>query len=221
MPDELPIHVPRKVHSSVAHIHIFIDSSDAVTTARGLGPILERMPPQHAEVFDEYLIFVIEEKPGGGRGGGTWRPREVLGAFQGRESRTGASDDELQRLVLGPHRGLIGIPRERWERGLDQAKLTVLHEVGHAVDYAWDLAAPGAVENDYRGARPVCGGSGAVERRAVEAYARWVLGSSRICRDEVEGETTQVSDRRIIALLRRSPAFTRRNVPETWVPPRR
>ena len=215
----MPIHVPLPVHEHKAHFFVFLRSGGHEGKARELGPILSRMPPEHAEVFRRYLIFVIRQKPGGGPGGGTWRPTEVFPAFRGRERRTGVSDEDLMRLVVSPERGLIGIPEDRWSRPVNLLKFTVLHEIGHAVDYCWNLSAPGAVERDYRGVRPACGGSDPVKRRVVEAYARWILGSPSICRDPVD-ENAAAANQRIIGLLRRSPALVSRSVPPDWHPGR-
>lgn len=57
------------------------------------------------------------------------------------------------------------------------------------------------------------------KRRVVEAYARYIVNPDGLINKPEElppGETREQAAARIIALLRRSPAF--RDVPESWQP---
>lgn len=209
----MSLHVPLRVHSRTINLYIFISSPDSEAKASGLQPFLERMPEQHVHsALDRYTIFVIRAKPRGGDSGGTWLPGQVRRAFWGRESVTGVPDADLERLVLNPGKGLIGIPLDRWERPLARLKFTVLHEVGHCVDYRMNLSPPGATAGDFTGVRPVCGAADIVKRHAVEAYARLVLGAG-ICRNTAPADAGRCNAR-IISLLRRAPAFS--SVSSSW-----
>ncbi len=216
MSNGLPIHVPLSVHGHTANVYIFVRFHGAEERARELGPLLQNMPPQQARVFDHYPIFVILHKPGGADSGGTWRPGHVHSVFRGRSVITGVPDADVERLVVEPGYGLIGIPQERWQRPMALAKFTIFHEIGHAVDYEMNLAQTGIDAEDYRGVRPVCGGSSLLHRRLAEAYARYIVRHPHICRDPVPGEEQAASDRRVVTNLRGSPAF--RGVPASWHP---
>ena len=215
----MPLHVPLLVHGVTIDTYIFLDApvSELNSKATGLAAFLFRMPPRHVQMaLANYRIFVIKDKPARGHGGGTWRPGEVRDAFWNKIAVTGVSNEDIQSLVLDAGKGLIGIPQDRWHRSLNLLKFTVLHEAGHTVDYALGLTPAGVSVNDYRGVTPACGAGSLVARRAVEAYARYVLVPSRICRDIVPGEAARECNRRIISLLRRSPAFV--SVPPSWTP---
>lgn len=217
----MPLHVRLNVHGTPIDIHIFVDDPLSEAKARGLAPYLQRMPSQHVQrAFARYLVFIIRDKPRGGPGGGTWRPGGVRRAFWDREGITGVPNADLQRLVLTPGKGLIGIPLNRWQLlwqlPIPQVAFTVLHEAGHSVDYEMNLTPPGVSEYDYRGVTPVCGGRDVVKRHAVEAYARFILVPRRICREPVAGESAAACNQRVIALLRRSPAFS--SLPPNWMP---
>jgi hypothetical protein len=204
------------------HCYIFInprtprEEGQLESKVRGLQPLLERMPQPHVTVL--YPIFFIEEKPGGQQGGGTWRHGEVAGAFLGRRARTGLPDDKVRGLVIDRGTGMIGIPRNRWPRPLQRLKFTVFHEIAHCVDYGLNITPPGATERDFAGVAPTCGGASLLKRRAVEAYARWMLIPANICGEISDPAQRAVANRRVIGVLRRSPAF--RSIPATWRPGR-
>ena len=187
-------------------MYVYLDMPGALDKAKLLGSYLSRIPRQHASSV--YPIFVMDQKPRGGPGGGTWRPGEVEGGVLGGERGTGIPDADIERLVIEPGFGMIGIPRSRWRRPMGLVAFTVLHEVGHSVDYGMNLSAPGVRVDDFRGVRPTCGAGNAVKRRVVEAYARYVLRARRICRDAHPGETDAEADRRVVRHLLRSPAFS-------------
>ena len=216
MSNGLPIHVPLPVHGHIANVYIFVRFAGAETRARELGPLLLNMPPQQARVFDRYPIFVIQLKPHWEESGGTWLPGSVYAAFHGRSAATAVPDADVQRLVVTPGFGLIGIPRNRWERPMNLAKFTIFHEIGHAVDYEMNLAQPGIQADDYRGIRPVCGAATLLRKRLAEAYARYICRHPQLCRDPVPGEDQATCNRRVITNLRGSPAF--RGVPPSWHP---
>ena len=215
----MSLHVPLRIHRSTIDIHIFLNQPDSEMKARGLAPSLQRMPEQHVQrALVNYPIFILKNKPGRGPGGGTWRASQVRAAFWGREAITGVPDVELDRLVIKPGKGLIGIPQNRWTRTVNRLRFTLLHEVGHAVDYELNLSPPDATVNDFRGVRPTCGAGSMVKRHVVEAYARFILRPGAICRDSVDGETANASNLRVIRNLRRSPAFS--GLPRGWRPGR-
>lgn len=213
----MPRHVSINVHGTDIHFYDFISSPDFEAKARGMAPFFRRMPGLHVQrAFARYVIFVIRLKPEGehnprrGRSGGTWLRGQVPRLFRGHETVTGVPDADLQRLVIDRNMGLIGIPQDRWSRPLLGMKNTLLHETGHAVDYTLNLSPPCATVADFRGVRPVCGGSDELKRHAVEAYARLIFAPARICRD---GDINVCSGR-VAGVLRRAPAFAA--VPDSW-----
>jgi hypothetical protein len=196
-----PLHVPLTVHDSVVDVFVFVDVPGSEEKARGLAGYLAMMPPRHVEVLATYPIFVMNVKPGGRQGGGTWR-RGELDALRNREYRTGVPNAYVDMLFQDPQlRGVIGMSRDRWERPLERLKYTVLHEAGHAVDNELGLRPRGATAADYRGVRPTCGGGFPY---TAEAYARYILGVS-ICRDLPDGQAE--CEARVRALIESSPAF--------------
>jgi len=250
-----PIHIPLSVYgtprspgtpATTVNVYIFVDHPGSATKAHQIAGFLERIPFQHVQqVFQNttggYVIFIIKDKPGRGGGGGTWTPSEVDRAFRGRHRVTCVPDAELQALVLTPGYGVIGIPMNRWgtrefSRGRNPLEFTLVHEVGHAVDYSYARGVggtglsppspPGTNVSDWCGVRPACGGVG-LGRYVAEAYARFILVPRRICNDTDPGHSqsacliprTEVPSctSRIIDFLRRSPAFS--SVSGTWMPP--
>jgi hypothetical protein len=218
----LEAHVPLTVHGETIHVYIFTDYPGSEAKARGLQPFLQRMPPQHVRgALVRYPIFVIKNKPVPAPGGGTWVRGQVRARFTGREGITGVPAADLQRLILTPGKGLIGIPINRWERNLPRLKFTVLHEVGHCVDNEMSLtqltSGRSATVADYRGMlEDRCGDGNPVARRAVEAYARYILRPGGICHETPPGEDDSACSRRMIRILRQSRAFS--SVPATWRP---
>jgi hypothetical protein len=117
---------------------------------------------------------------------------------------------------MAPGVGLIGIPGDRSRNALPELEFTVMHEVGHSVDVKLGLKAPRVREQDFVGVRPTCGAGDSVTRRAVEAYARFIVRPWSICRDPVPERDMAAGDRRVIEHLRASPAFGR--LPRGWMP---
>jgi hypothetical protein len=199
---------PSGSSATTVNVYIFVDHPNSIAKARRIALYLNRMPPIHVQqVFQDsaggYVIFIINNKPRYGQGGGTWKPTEVDGAFRGRQGVTCVSDSDLQSLALTPGRGVIGLPMNRWgERHFGRRsrtsrswlEYTVMHEVGHAVDYFYSprgsggtgLAPAGTRVSQLSGIRDACGGRG-VGKYVAEAYARFLLnGPSRICNNVVQ-----------------------------------
>jgi hypothetical protein len=207
------------VRGRIVDFHVFVTTQDSESRVRSLARFFERVPDPHLDRL--YPILVIEEKPGGKPGGGTWTRRtDFLACFGGgvRSRRTHVPDAELARLVIRPHQGLIAIPRERWERPFHHLPTTVFHEVGHCVDRVWGGLVPrGATDADFAGMNTTsCGAGGPRTRQAVEAYARLIYNPARIYHDLPLGESSQTANTRLLAALRRSPAFNQ--VSPAWMP---
>jgi hypothetical protein len=110
---------PSGSSATTVNVYIFVDHPNSIAKARRIALYLNRMPPIHVQqVFQDsaggYVIFIINNKPRYGQGGGTWKPTEVDGAFRGRQGVTCVSDSDLQSLALTPGRGVIGLPMNRW-----------------------------------------------------------------------------------------------------------
>jgi hypothetical protein len=202
-------HLRLPLRGHVIDFYNFIASPGWEAKARGLARVFGRMPPHHLAVV--FPVFIIEHKPARGPGGGTWKPHEVASMFAGHEHNTGVPDADVKRLVMTP-----GIPRNRWKNALPDLEYTVMHEVGHSVDIKLDLKAPRAHERDFVGVRPTCGAGNPLTRRAVEAYARFIVRPWSICRDPVPEGDPAAGNRRVIEHLRASPAF--RALPRGWMP---
>jgi len=208
------------VRGHIVAFYVFITTQDPLLRITALARYFEQMPDSHLDRL--YPIFVVEEKPGGGPGGGTWPASTDFARMVGggaRARRTHVPDADLQRLIVGPRSGLIAIPRERWERPLDHLPTTVFHEVGHCVDCACGGLVPsGATDADFAGMNTTsCGAGSPRTRQAVEAYARLLYHPSRIFHDLPPGQTPRAANERLIAVLRRSPAFAA--VPASWPAP--
>ncbi len=195
----------------IVTVYDFIESPFSRDNISTLERFLQRLPTPHQRVV--YPIFIIGRKPGGGLSGGTWRPDRVQTGFGGHERYTLVPDGDLRRIVPDGE-GLIGIPRNRWEG--ESPMSTVFHEIGHAVDYELNLTPAWLRASHLAGVRPVCGGSSAVAKHAVEAYARWITAPSQVCRDLPAGQTQVQADNRVFAALAETPAFSL--VPSTWDP---
>jgi hypothetical protein len=158
----------------------------------------------------------MHRKPGGRLGGGTWRPSEVS-QFIGRSRNTGIPDEVITQVALSRGLGVIGLSEDRWRRGPGRIEFTLLHEVGHCVDYSLGLVPGGASEADFPGVVTThCGAGDLMIRRAVEAYSRWICAPSRLYNEIPPGETAASVNRTLQATLRRSPGFA--SVPADWNP---
>lgn len=195
--------------------HVYVDLPDTAGKLDALRPFFARMPAPHLRLL--WPFFVMERKPGGGRGGGTWAPGEVRTGVMGtgHSARTGIPDADIERLVVSRNVGMMGIPRDRWVRDIDLLKFTVLHEAAHCIDFQLGLVPAGSTASDFPGMlTDRCGAGNAQSRRAVEAYARCVCRPWKVYHARVPPLSAQELNRRNIDTLRRSPAFV--GVPGTW-----
>lgn len=195
----------------IVFVYDFLESRFTTDNLTTLERYLQRMPHTHQHVI--YPIFLLERKPGGGLNGGTWRPNIVQSSFAGRERVTGVPDAEVRRIVPDGE-GLIGIPRNRWEGRTPMS--TVFHEIAHSVDIELSLTPSWLRPSHLAGVLPICGGSPPIVKYAVEAYARWIVTPSQVCRAVPVGESQAEADNRVFAALAETPAF--RMVPPTWDP---
>jgi hypothetical protein len=210
----MPEHHTLNIGGVAVEFHIYVDVSGSVGKVNHLGRFLRRMPVEHVRVL--YPIFVMNNKPGGRRGGGTWRLSEVH-QFLGRSHNTHIPDEEITRIALSRAQGIIGLSRDRWEREPGRIEFTLLHEVGHCVDYSLGLVPARATEANFPGVTTThCGAGDHMVRRAVEAYSRWICAPSRLYNEIPPGETAASVNRTLQATLRRSPAFA--SVPADWNP---
>jgi hypothetical protein len=217
----MPEYVNLKVAPYPVDIYIYVNSPNARGKAEQLGIFFGRLPADHLRVL--YPIIVMNKKPGGLNGGGTWTAPEVPSNFRaaGHERNTGVPNADVQRIFTQHgSRGLIGISKDRWDRPVERLKFTVMHEVGHCVHNSFrpgGLLASGVRVADLEGMLTTkCGAGDPLERRIVEVYNNYICGSPRISHVPVPRESQQATNSRLIGHLRRSPAF--RNVPERWRP---
>ena len=210
-------HLSFSVRGFTVEFHIYVTVSGSDQKVRQLEPFFRRLPDAHLAVM--YPIFVMDKKPGGRAGGGTWPPglvrSQVMGA--GHARNTGIPDADVDSMVVARGRGMIGLSKDRWERPIARLPFTVFHEVGHCVDIALGLVPSGANDADFAGMETNrCGAGNMVTRRAVEAYARLMCSPSAIYHTLPARETAASANQRLSNVLRRSPAF--RAVPATWQP---
>ncbi len=217
----MPEFVNLKVGPAGVDIYIYVDTPNSVAKANELERFFRRLPVDHLRVL--YPIVIMDHKPGMyGRGGGTYTPGEVPRYFTSaaHERRTGVPNQDIQDIFTSHgSRGLIAIPKDRWERPIDRLINTIFHEVGHCVHNSFPprgLIAPGLALPDLNGVDVICGGAGDIMPRVVELYARYICIRGRIAHHVVPGETIIATNRRMIGYLRSSEAF--RNVPESWNP---
>jgi len=119
---------------------------------------------------------------------------------------TGVSDEELdQVMATRPGRGLIGVKRAAMTTAIPH--LTLMHEIGHCVDFHLHIVTPGTQLADFAGQRYPRAAVGAY---AAEAYARSTCCQvPRICRPEITpaGESAYQCGIRTVRTLSATPAF--------------
>lgn len=213
----MPEHYSLNIRGYTVDFHVYVTVPNSDVKVQQLQRFFARMPDQHLAVL--YPIFVMERKPGGRAGGGTWPPglvrSQVMGA--GHARNTGIPDADVERLVVSRASGMIGLSRDRWERPIARLPFTVFHEVGHCVDIALGLVPGGATEADFAGmATDRCGAGNMMARRVVEAYARCICSPNAIYHTLPPRETPASANQRLLGALRRSAAF--RTVPAAWQP---
>jgi len=178
----------------IGQVHLFCYNSLTLQAnrekAKALKPWLRRMPAQHvARVYPIMLIgrHPTSEDPDSGGGGTITSGTGGLGALTGRHhseiAGTPTSDVEAIAAEFAAGHSFTGlhfIPENRWLRA--NPAHTVLHEVGHAIDYElgshtpargggeWDppTAFPGVHESE-------CGGQYPIQKRAAVAYAHLIV----------------------------------------------
>ena len=189
--------------------HVYLDQPDTASKIEELRPYFARMPDTHLRLL--WPIFVVDHKPGGGPGGGTWAPDEVRSMFMGEahSRRTGVPDADVETLVLANRSGMMAIPRDRWMRRINRLRTTVMHEVAHCVDFQLGLVPRGADAEDFPGmGTDRCGAGGHMSRRAVEAYARALYQPWRIYHSREPSQSAHDLNQRNLETVRRAPAFT-------------
>jgi hypothetical protein len=174
---------------------------------------LERLPLGHIDVIDP--IFIVNRFPGGrATGGGYWTPGAARNQWLGRFNTTGVPDEDIQSHVLSrPNTGIVGITKTAFSRNIYQ--FTIFHELAHSIDHHLGIVPAGSTVYHFRG---VSYPSSNVNEYAAEAYARFILVPSRICRrgNIPVGEDLTTCSQRLINVLMESPAF--RHVPRYWRP---
>lgn len=185
-------------------IRLYIDSEAAQRSADlearrvRMEACLNLLPPEHIRLIAEPII-VVDRFPGGRRRGGGWFPPASSGgdgtvaAWLGETgaARTRVPAREVLARVGGASgTGIIGITShsflldEDWGHGHLAHEYTLLHELAHSVDYHAGLIPPshlpGREGNEpYQGQRYEGGG---VHELAAEAYSRFFLRPSSLCR---------------------------------------
>jgi hypothetical protein len=177
------------------------DQLTATALEQGIDHLVEALrliPEAHISYLTKVPIMIVTVKPGGRRGGGGWYPpagaRTSMAVWMRPAGvrRTHIAAADIEAL---PHaRGIIAVPTNRIKQpGLRQ--FTILHEVGHCVDYHGEPGRPGhgldSLPRDAsyrRGNRAYQGqkygqdaGYNQYEFKA-EAYSRLFLRPTRMCR---------------------------------------
>ena len=198
---------PRIITVHGHDLRFYLDSA-AGRASSGLGQRMARnaaclalLPPEHVGMIVEPII-VVDRFPGGRtRGGGWFAPannaalpdsdtvRAWLGAVNVRN--TGVEADEvLERTGGREGTGIIAITSysflldDNWGFGRKAHEYTLLHEIGHSVDFHSGLIPPSRLpgrygNSAYQGQKYE---GGALHELAAEAYSRFFLRSSSMCR---------------------------------------
>ena len=207
------LHLTGRVGSKIVNFYVYAQIPDLERRIQTILSNLERLPPGHIDVIDP--IFIVNRFPGGRTtGGGYWSPGAVRNQWLGRFNATGVPDEDIQAYVLSqPNTGIVGITKAAFLR--DIYLFTIFHELAHSVDYHLGIVPAGSTVDHFRGVHYP---SKNVNEYAAEAYARFILVPSRICRtgNIPVGENSNTCSQRLINVLMESPAF--RRVPRYWRP---
>lgn len=185
-------------------IRLYMDSP-AVQRSGGLTDRLDRieaalnlLPAQHIRLIVEPLI-VVDRLPGGReRGGGWYAPPSEGGSGtsqswlgDGNVRNTGVPAAEiLERIGGTAGSGIIGITSfsflrdANWGGGHKAYEFTILHEIGHSVDFHAGLT-PSSSREEENGNGPYQGQrypGGSLGELAAEAYSRFFLRPNSMCR---------------------------------------
>lgn len=202
------------IRGHTINFYIYVNNPHSVNKVQQLEPFFSRVPDQHLTAL--YPIFIMDKKPGGRQGGGTWKPEQVPRSFTGTAQirNTGIPAADIEQLVINPGKGMIGLSNDRWDRSIGRLEFTVFHEVGHCIDFSFPpegLVPANARSTDYNGMasdRSRCGAGNSRIRQAVEAYARYVCSPSRIFHNLPPSESAALANQRLLSTLRRTSAFS-------------
>jgi hypothetical protein len=188
-------------------LRFYLDS-ETVRASSGLAQRMARnaacltlLPQGHVGAIIEPII-VVDQLPGGRRSGGGWfapagepglsdsdTVEAWLGARNVANTRV-AADEMRERTRRHGGTGIIAITShsflldDDWGGGHNAHEFTLLHEVGHSVDYHFGLIPPSRLPGrhgnaPYQGQKYV---GGNVHELAAEAYSRFFLRASSMCR---------------------------------------
>ena len=197
---------------------------EVATQIRQMQPYFDRMPAIHA--LGIAPIFLLVERPAGGRGGGTYpdltRLRARTEANRARNDAAWGAPYEVLEAAIAEHgrhgagQRLHVIPLQRWLR--EARATTVIHECAHGIDdrfhlhrrrHAHDPLRPGAnfAVGDFPAHLPgqACGHGAALNRAVVNAYVSMTMGFPGV---------PTATRRRIIERFRESDAFI--SVQDSW-----
>jgi len=191
-------------------------ASDRETRLDRVAAILGQLPPLHGDLLLEVPIIIVSTFPGGAsRGGGAWfAPRENFPTTdvwksERSQARAEAPPDEIRRLNHGG--GIIGWKDFRFlelappDRGnVVPIPLSILHEVGHCVNFHLGLTSP--AQGGYRHGLAAYAGQVYSPPNpwelAAEAYARAFGAPNQMCRGGHAGGCSGCNARLQTDLLR-------------------
>lgn len=209
----MPLHQILRVRKFSIEFHVYVDSPDSPQKIQSLAPYFDRLPDEHLAVL--FPFFIMERKPGGRNGGGTWSPREAAAAFNtsGQFDRTKISLQEVQTRIIQPRSGVMGMSKDRWQRDSSKLPFTVFHEVAHCIHIA--LGGLAVNDGNYIGiSTENCGHPDLQVRRAIEVYSRFICKPNHIYNTLPPEESSRSVNQRLMDLLFQSPAF--RTVSPAW-----
>ncbi len=213
----MPEHHTLTIRGHPISFHIYVENARSEAKVHDLERFLARLPDQHLALL--YPIFIMNKKPGGRNGGGTWPPELVAASFSttAQMRNTGVPYEDIEQYAVTPGLGVIGLSKDRWERPMGRLEFTLLHEVGHVIHLRLGLIPARATAADFAGMNTNrCGDGNMMARRVVECYARYICRPSAVYHEVPEGERAAAVNARLIRHLRSAPAF--HDVPASWNP---